>query len=200
MADVPDGESRSDASDGDAPPAARAGDPPPDATVREARPGDVPGIRRVARRGWHAAYGDVLDDETIRRALDQWYGPAFVERAVTDPDVAYFVAEPADPTDDDAAHTVLGYVSGHRASERYGSLTSFYVVPERWGEGVGSRLFERELAALEAQGVERVELEVLAQNAVGRGFYESRGFEAVGESPDDLFGTVHPVVVYARAV
>ncbi|MFC5971449.1 GNAT family N-acetyltransferase [Halomarina salina] len=176
------------------------GDTPSHVVVREASTEDVPGIRRVAREGWHAAYGDFLAAETVERALYQWYAPAVVERTVTDPDVAYLVAEPADLAAEDVDHTVLGYVSGHAASGRYGSVSSFYVDPDRWGEGIGNALFGRELAVLASNGVERVELEVLAENEVGRGFYESRGFDAVGESADDLFGTVHPVVVYARDV
>ncbi|MFD1513206.1 GNAT family N-acetyltransferase [Halomarina rubra] len=169
-------------------------DPSTAVTIREATRDDVPGIRRVAREGWHAAYDEFLDETTIERVLDRWYGPASVERAVTDPDAVYLVAEPTDSTD----RNVVGYVSGRAQTDRYGSGKSFYVAPERWGEGIGSALFERLLDSLRAASVERVEFEVLAANEQARGFYESRGFDAVGESEDDLFGEVHPVVVYAR--
>lgn len=166
---------------------------PSDVTVREATAEDVPAIRRIASAGWHAAYADFLDEDTIERVLDEWYAPEGVERAVRSEDVVYLVAE-------SDASGVVGYVSGTARTERYGSGTSFYVAPERWGEGIGSALFDRLLDALREVGVERVEFEVLAANEDARAFYESRGFEAVGESTDDLFGAVHPVVVYARAV
>lgn len=165
---------------------------PSDVTVREATAEDVPAIRRIASAGWHAAYADFLDEPTIERVLEKWYAPESVEQAVRSEDVVYLVAESGDE--------VVGYVSGTARTGRYGSGSSFYVAPERWGEGIGSALFERLLDALRKAGVERVEFEVLAANEDARGFYESRGFEAVGESTDDLFGTVHPVVVYARKV
>ncbi|MWG34689.1 GNAT family N-acetyltransferase [Halomarina oriensis] len=165
---------------------------PADVTVREATVDDVTAIRRIASAGWHAAYDDFLDEATVERVLDRWYAPESVARAVRSDDVVYFVAE--------SGGEVVGYVSGTVRSERYGSGSSFYVTPERWSEGIGSALFERLLDALREAGVERVEFEVLAANEHARAFYESRGFEVVGESEDDLFGEVHPVVVYARDV
>ena len=96
-------------------------------TVREAGPADVPGIRRVAREGWYAAYGDFLADGTVERV---------------------------------------------------------------------------ELEVLAENAVARrslLPLAVARGNAVGGRFYGSCGFDAVGKSADDLFGTAHPVV-YARAV
>jgi ribosomal protein S18 acetylase RimI-like enzyme len=173
--------------------AAAPADPPPDVTVREATIEDVPRIRDIASAGWHAAYADVLDEATVERVLAEWYAPEDVERAVRSEDVVYLVAE-------STGGGVVGYVSGAARTGRYGSGSSFYVAPERWGEGIGSALFDRLLDALREAGVERVEFEVLAANEDARGFYEARGFEAVGESTDDLFGAVHSVLVYARDV
>jgi ribosomal protein S18 acetylase RimI-like enzyme len=186
--------------------------PPPDVRIREAAREDVPAIRRIASAGWRAAYGEFLGEDTVERVLAEWYDPETVTRAVDDPDVVYLVAVSTaaeerpgaagdgartDPGTDDA---VVGYVSGKPRSARYGSGSSFYVAPDRWGEGIGSALFERLLDALREEGVERVEFEVLAANEHARGFYERRGFEVVGRSTDDPFGSVHPVAVYARDV
>jgi ribosomal protein S18 acetylase RimI-like enzyme len=185
--------------------------PPPDVRIREATREDAPAIRRIASAGWHAVYGEFLGEDTVDRVLAEWYDPETVTRAVDDPDVVYLVAVSTaaddgpdagdeavtDPGTDDA---VVGYVSGKARSGRYGTGSSFYVAPDRWGEGIGSALFERLLDALRGEGVERVEFEVLAANEHARGFYERRGFEVVGRSTDDLFGSVHPVAVYARDV
>jgi ribosomal protein S18 acetylase RimI-like enzyme len=202
----------SEDADGSADPSDRDPSPPLDVRIREATREDVPAIRRIASAGWHAAYGQFLGEDTVERVLAEWYDPETVARAVDDPGVVYLVAVSTatnggpdaagdravtDPGTDDG---VVGYVSGKPRSGRYGSGASFYVAPDRWGEGIGGALFERLLDALREAGVERVEFEVLAANEHARAFYERRGFEVVGESTDDLFGSVHPVAVYARDV
>jgi GNAT superfamily N-acetyltransferase len=77
---------------------------------------------------------------------------------------------------------------------------ALYVDPDRWGAGIGTRLFERALDALREQGVTRVTIRVLAENAVGRSFYESLGFEVAAESAEDLFGETRPAVTYASEI
>ncbi|MFC7155896.1 GNAT family N-acetyltransferase [Halomarina halobia] len=158
-----------------------------DVTVRPATPDDVPGIRRIARRGWEAAYGDFLADETVERALAEWYAPAFVRDAVERDGTIYRVAV--------ADGEVVGYATGR--VDDVGRLTSLYVDPDRWGEGIGTRLLEAVFDRLRERGVGRLEVRVLAVNEVGRAFYESRGLEPVAEAETDLFGASHREVVYA---
>lgn len=73
-------------------------------TVRQSLPEDVPDIRRIARRGWEAAYGDFLAAETIERAMDEWYaGDTIHEQITRGGDVAHFVA---------VGEGIVGYVGG----------------------------------------------------------------------------------------
>ncbi|WP_254543007.1 GNAT family N-acetyltransferase [Halomarina pelagica] len=159
-----------------------------DVTVRPATPDDVPGIRRIARRGWEAAYGGFLADDTIERALAEWYDPAFVRVAIERDGTIYRVAV--------ADGEVVGYATAG-VDGTDGHLTSLYVDPGRWGEGIGTRLLEAIRDRLRERGAERLEIRVLAENEVGRGFYESRGFEPVEEAETDLFGASRREVVYA---
>jgi len=148
--------------------------------VRPATPTDVPGIRRVARAGWEAAYEDVLSASTRDRCLAEWYAPEAVERAVTDPAISYFVA-------DDAG--VVGYASGDAdAGEELGRLSSIYVHPDRWGEGVGTELLHVVESALADRGVDAVRVLVLAENDVGIRFYRSRGYDCVDSRTTELKG------------
>ena len=48
---------------------------------------------------------------------------------------------------------------------------------EHRGRGIGRRLIERAIAAAWDQGLERIELEVLASNTPAISLYESVGFE-----------------------
>ena len=160
-----------------------------DVTVHESTPEDVPGIRYIARRGWEAAYGDFLAAATIERAMDEWYASDTVRGQVEREAVAHFVAV------EDGE--VVGYVGGGISEGERGAVWTFYVDPDRWGEGIGTRLFERELDALRERGATYVTIRVLAANAVGRSFYESQDFEVAEEGRDDLFGKSQPAVTYA---
>ncbi|WP_394739047.1 GNAT family N-acetyltransferase [Natronococcus roseus] len=74
-------------------------------------------------------------------------------------------------------------------------LKELYVEPDYWGEGVGTALLERCLEALPNE-VERLRLETLAGNDVGRRFYEARGFERTGRSEFEIAGEAYPTAIY----
>ncbi|WP_049901748.1 GNAT family N-acetyltransferase [Halococcus agarilyticus] len=181
-------------------------------TVRQSAPADVAGIQRVARRGWEAAYGEFLAVATVERAMDEWYASESVREQIVDGGVAHFVAcETGDVsegtdgkrTDPRAVEQVVGYVGGGIPDANEpgrGAVWTFYVDPDRWGRGIGTRLFERELDALRERGATRVTIRVLAANAVGRSFYESQAFEVVERGEDDLFGETRAAVTYARDI
>ncbi|PSQ10572.1 hypothetical protein BRC98_05090, partial [Halobacteriales archaeon QS_7_68_65] len=149
---------------------------------------------------------------------------------ITGGDVAHFVAcepprvsngasgERRDPRAV-ADGAVIGYVGGGVPEDDRGAVGALYVDPDRRGEGhaseasvstgdehsessggIGTRLFERELDALAERGATRVTIRVLAANTLGRSFYESRGFEVVETSEDDLFGETRAAVTYAREI
>ncbi|NHN48281.1 GNAT family N-acetyltransferase [Halostella sp. JP-L12] len=148
--------------------------------VRRATLDDVDGIRRVAEAGWEAAYGDILAPETRAQCLARWYSPEAVERAVTEPSVGHFVA---------AADGVVGYASGDvPRTESVGRLSSIYVHPDRWGDGIGTRLLDAVEAYLADRGASEIQILVLADNSVGVEFYRARGFERVETRPTTLAG------------
>ncbi|HKL29224.1 MAG TPA: GNAT family N-acetyltransferase [Natrialbaceae archaeon] len=150
-----------------------------DATVRPADREDVSGIQRVARRGWHAAYEDVLAPGTIETKLEEWYAKAEIHEYVKREDVGYFVAV--------GDGQVLGYASGGPSDEDgVGFLGAIYVDPDHWGEGIGSRLLDRVESFLADRGYERLRFRVLAENDVGTSFYRSRGYEVVEETETEL--------------
>ncbi len=158
-------------------------------TVRRAEQGDVPAIQRVARRAWEAAYGEVLDAETIDRAMTEWYGDATVSDRIARDSGVFLVAAPDD--------RVEGYVD---ASLRDGDAVvgALNVDPDWWREGVGGRLLDRAVGMLADRGAGRVRARALAANNVGRSFYESRGFTVDSRGEDELFGRTASAVTYVR--
>ncbi len=162
-----------------------------DSRVRSATPLDIPGVRRVASKGWHAAYGDIMSEKRIDETLSAYYAPEVVERAVVSGGVVYLVAV--------TGERVVGYASGADAEERAeAELVNIYVDPERWGEGVGSHLFEDLRTRLRERGYERVRATVLAENDAGLPFYRRHGFERIDEREEVIGGESHRAFVVAR--
>lgn len=197
----------------------------PDCTVRPARTADVAAIRDVARAAWTATYGELLEQSTIDAALAEWYEPAAVGELVAAEDVAAFVATvdgPADdrdrPADDRPAddRSVVGYLTegpDERESEAtadaatdvppaqsIATVGACYVLPEYWGEGIGTVLLERFLAHARDRGCAAVEAAALAENDVAASFYRSRGFSAVHEREAELFGERVTDAVFRRSL
>lgn len=167
--------------------------------IREATASDVPGIRRVAERGWNAAYRDILTREAIDAALAEWYDPDSVRAFVEQEDAAYFVAEREVGADaggaTDAGHdgsatpTIVGYAGGGPGTEDgVARLGAIYVDPDFWGRGIGTALLDAFEEFCRERGCEVVEFEVLAGNEVGASFYRKHGYEPVEEREAEVFG------------
>jgi ribosomal protein S18 acetylase RimI-like enzyme len=165
-----------------------------DTTVRDATADDVPGIRRVARRAWTTTYEGHLSTETIETALREWYGAAELRRLLGRDDVEYLVAE--------RDSRVVGYIGGGPVddADATASLGAIYVDPDDWGRGIGTALLARFSDRCRAREVETIRVRVLAANAIGRSFYEKRGFEPVETVDAELFGESVRERVYRRRI
>lgn len=162
-----------------------------DPAIREATQADVEGITLVAEATWHAAYADVLNEETIDAALAEWYDPEATRELVARADVTYLVTEAEDE--------VVGYVSGG-PTERGGvaSLGAIYVAPEHWGEGIGTALYEALADQCRDDGLESIRVRVLEDNEMGRSFYRTHGFELVEYRNIELFDEEATECLYRR--
>ena len=158
--------------------------------IRPARRGDAERIAAVARETWHAAYGDVLSADAIDATVDEWYAPASL-RAAIDRETGSFVVAEADGE-------VVGYLqAGYRESVGNVVVSRVYVLPDYWGEGVGTAMLERVATELHEAGYERVSAVVLADNELGRAFYDARTFEEVGRQTTTFGGEEHDEVIVA---
>jgi ribosomal protein S18 acetylase RimI-like enzyme len=81
------------------------------------------------------------------------------------------------------AEKILGFVMFTLESDRLertltrGLVENLYVVPDRRGEGIGTRLLSVAEAELRDEGATVVALEVLADNEAAREFYRSNGYD-----------------------
>ncbi|WP_076433113.1 GNAT family N-acetyltransferase [Haladaptatus litoreus] len=72
------------------------------------------------------------------------------------------------------------------------------VLPEHWGEGVGTDLLNRLFDSLRAAGHQSVWLAVIADNDVGRSFYDKHGFDVHEERTVELAGQEVNDIVLVR--
>lgn len=151
--------------------------------VRPATPDDAAAIRRVAEAAYRATYVDIVGADGVERLLAAWYDPEDLsERLAAEDGATTYVAVDGE---------VVGYAgavvpeSENGESDRVGHLPTLYVHPDRWGEGIGGRLFDRAREHVAARGGTAMRIRVFAENDVGRRFYEDRA-TLLGEEEDDL--------------
>ena len=151
--------------------------------IRAAQAKDAPGIANVHVGSWQAAYRTLLSDEVISSVASgrlTWW-TEYLSRphdhehvlVATDGDqIVGFASARASPDDD-----------ADRSQAEVGAL---YVLPDRWGEGIGSALLAALLTRLRADAFETASLWVLARNEAAHRFYERRHWRNDGHE------RVHP--------
>jgi len=145
--------------------------------VREATPEDAEAVHGVAEAAWHDAHGPIVGTEAVDAFLAEHYEPEVLRERYRDADSVTFVAE--------RGGEVVGYASGVPSDDGY-TLGSLYVHPDRQGAGIGSRLLARVEDAARDANYDAVDLVVMAENDDSIGFYESKGYELVGDHHDEL--------------
>jgi ribosomal protein S18 acetylase RimI-like enzyme len=156
-------------------------------TTRAATTGDVTAIKRVARAAWRADYPDVLSRETAEAGVEEWYDEGRLRTEIERDDGVVLVGE-RDGEVVGFAHAVV--------SEDRGTVLRVYVHPDARHDGRGGDLLARTLDALRERGAARVQAMVLADNDLGRAFYESAGFEMEDEGETTIAGETYRECVY----
>jgi ribosomal protein S18 acetylase RimI-like enzyme len=143
--------------------------------VRPARRHEAPVLAALHLRTAIAGYGHIFPPDapppTEAEVVAQWEGwlggacdagpCAFV--AAVGHDLAGVVLACPDPDSSDRGH-----------------LARLYVVPERWGRGIGRQLYDAAMGHLQGQGFTTVTLWVLEENHRARSWYERLGWRANG--------------------
>ncbi|WP_435179766.1 GNAT family N-acetyltransferase [Halorussus sp. AFM4] len=145
--------------------------------IREAESGDVEGIRNVALESLRASYADILDEEVVETAVENWYGEESMDAELAEEGMLYLVAVAGDE--------VVGF-SQNLVAEGDGTILWLHVDPDNRDKNVGTTLLNHTLATLSERGVDRIAAEVLAENEAGCTFYEANGFEKASEREREI--------------
>lgn len=138
--------------------------------LRPATPDDVPRLKELGILGWETTYHAFISAENRAGYLD---GPFWSLDRLT-----AIVSDPANLTlaAEDAAGSIIGFLTIEPAGNDVVELTRFYVDPSVRSSGVGASLFDAGLEWSRAEGAGSMLVNVFARNDGGRRFYERAGF------------------------
>lgn len=156
--------------------------------IRRAVIADAPRIADVHVRGWQIGYRGLLP-QSLLDALDaaqrvpRW--TATVQQAAW-PASGTLVAEDAGE--------LLGFADLRPTPDpdqdpsAVGEITSFYVAPDAWGQGIGRSLMAASVRTMSDAGFSAATLWVLDTNVRAIAFYEAAGWLCDGATRDDVVG------------
>jgi ribosomal protein S18 acetylase RimI-like enzyme len=141
-------------------------------TLHTATPSDAGDIASLLGASWAATYGSFLTPDELSAVAREWHHPDRLRRQMSNPRVGFLLAR----TDTGA----LVGVATVKQSDDAGtvSVLRLYVLPDYQGQGIGSQLLNRTLAAF--PNAQRIELQVAEGNPSGLSFWTKRGFRVCG--------------------
>ena len=148
--------------------------------IRRVRPGDENDLARIQTQSWKAAFAAILDGETLERCTDLSRAADMYRALLEDGHGNGYLL-----LTDGRAHGIAWWDAA-RDAEMAGKaeLICIHSLPDQWHMGFGTRLMERVLADIAAQGYAEVMLWVFAENHRARAFYEKLGFRATEHTKD----------------
>jgi ribosomal protein S18 acetylase RimI-like enzyme len=145
-------------------------------SIRAARPDDAPRLKELGALGWETTYaGFVAPANRARYLAGDFWSLEQLRAVIGDPACATFVAE--------QAGAVIGFATFELHDAGRVELTRFYVDPDARRGGAGRALFDAGLAWARATGARAMLVNVFADNAIGRAFYEKVGFTLTELAP-----------------
>jgi len=156
--------------------------------IREARAGDRPAIRDIARRSLQASYS--LDPKAIIGAIDEWYDENRLKEILTDDEKLLLVAEADDQ--------VVAFSDNVHTGAKTAEILWLHVDPDYRSEDYGEQLFSATRNHLRQQGATTLRGRVLEDNAGGNVFYENQGLAKIGEEEVEIDGTPYIENIYSE--
>jgi GNAT superfamily N-acetyltransferase len=156
--------------------------------IRPATPEDAEAVARVHVETWRAAYAHALSAEGLASL-------SVTQRAE--------IHRRSPPVVAEVDGEIVGFVSVGPGSDpdTDGELYAIYVLPDRWGGGVGRALMQAGEDRLRELGHQHAILWVLEDNPRARRFYEAGGWTPDGKRrPIEIFGQPVPEIRYEKSL
>ncbi len=144
--------------------------------VREWTEEDLPDVRRILWSTWLVTYASFVPERDLRWYLDTHYTVSLLKELLEKPEVRGYMAE------------INGCPAGWMRTTLAGDesrlyISSLYVLPERQGKGLGSRLLDEADHVARLHRAEELWLGVMEQNVEAVEWYRKKGFRFIKEEP-----------------
>jgi ribosomal protein S18 acetylase RimI-like enzyme len=153
----------------------------PHPTVRRATPDDAAQLAVLGAATFTETFGHLYPPEDLRTFLAGSHSADAWARVLADPQRAVWIAVPADSTP-------IGFIAVgacklpiENREPTAGEVQQLYVLAQYHNLRLGSRLMDRGLEWLEAQGRTPLYVGVWSENLGAQRFYGRYGFDKVGE-------------------
>lgn len=171
-----------------------------DVNIRQAEPTDVDGIYKVMRESRREAFDGLLPPDALNWEDEVSDGfREFVQDTTSHPEKRLFVAVCDDTVVGIAEMVWQPAETQAFVEEAEAELKAIHVRPDRWNEGIGTKLLTEAIDPLPSH-VSGVALCVLAENERARAFYKRRGFDQEGTTVTTFANEERTEVVYRRPV
>lgn len=148
-------------------------------TLRLATVNDIAAIQGISEKTWPISYSGIITPEQIRYMLDRMYSISAIERAIGDPNQAFWLAEK-----DGQAVGFCG-IEHHYPEAHFTRIHKLYVLPDIHGMGIGRILLEQAEKEALLHGTTQLHLNVNKRNKAVD-FYRKQGFSIAYEEVLDI--------------
>lgn len=140
---------------------------------------DINSVQDIAEMSWLATYAGIIPEEIQKRFLKAAYSDEMMHKRLNHS--LFLVAE----TDSG----VVGFANFSFANDQgEANLGAIYLYPGQQSKGIGTAMLQEGINQLD--GVVSISVEVEKDNAIGKSFYEAKGFETVDEYDDEIDGHI----------
>jgi GNAT superfamily N-acetyltransferase len=159
----------------------------PMVVVRRAKAADKDAILSVNRLSWQEAYKHIFTEDEIAQLFKGDIKQQGTWLGKREQRLSPFVAE--------ENQTVIGFIGmASLLNDTAAEITSFYILPEKQGKGLGKQLWQAAVDTLREEGYTGAWVWVL-EKAEARKFYEgrgcvekARGIYSIGEHDEETIG------------
>lgn len=169
-----------------------------EAEIREVKESDLEDIRELNRKSWEKAYRGIIPEEKLEENTGD-YPHERLQGKMRDDKLLFLVAE----VDGKVVGTINFCWSEENThdfvniEQKEAQLRAVYLHPKYWKKGIGTELVKAGVEKI-PEKIEKLKVESLAENEIGRGFYSKMGFETVEQGQVELFGDNYPTVIQEK--
>lgn len=151
-----------------------------------ATPSDTNEIVRIGRTEWDRTFSHLISPQSMTAYLDAAYTPEAIMKAITKPNLRFFVAGPTGQKERLAGFAALTLDTSLPAQcltqlPKPITLQRIFIDSHYHGGGLAKSMMDKAYEMARDEGYESVYLEVLPENIRAVRFYQKCGFVKVGK-------------------